>query len=426
MDGAVKRATGIPYARAGRFRQPQPVPDWQETLTATRPAPACPQPDTPFLNQMLGSTFDNLSFDEDCQNLSITMPADCTADEGLPVMVWVHGGSYVSGAGDLTQFDPVALVSEQRVIVVAVTYRLGLLGFLGDGPDRPANLGLLDQLAAFAWVQRNIAAFGGDPRSVTAFGQSAGADALVQLMATPGADRLFRRVIVQSAPLGIGRGRARMNAAMMEAARDITESTPLAQVTETQALVAQAGGSFGLKSFMPFGPQHEQAPLPGEEAADAARQAVAPKIDLMVGYTAEEARFFVPVIPKLERMSRLPLIGPPLRRGVVALLTHIIYARGARRFVQSHRRAGGRGYLYRLDWSAPDSGHGACHVIDLPLLLGTREAWANAAILGNTPWEEIEEKGQKLRQLWARFSRGETLEEQGTVEGVLRYTTPQA
>ena len=94
---------------------------------------------------VIGDPISGLDQSEDCQNLSITLPADLAPDERLPVMVWIHGGSYVSGAGDSIQYDATSLVSEQRVVFVAVTYRLGLLGYLG-GPSRPANLGLLDQI----------------------------------------------------------------------------------------------------------------------------------------------------------------------------------------------------------------------------------------------------------------------------------------
>jgi carboxylesterase type B len=90
-------------------------------------------------------------------------------------MVWIHGGSYVFGAGDAAIFDPRALVEEQGVIVVSVTYRLGLFGFLGGSAGRAANLGLLDIIEALRWVKRNIQAFGGAPDCVTLFGQSAGA-----------------------------------------------------------------------------------------------------------------------------------------------------------------------------------------------------------------------------------------------------------
>ena len=179
-------------------------------------------------------------------------------------MVWLHGGSYTSGSGDLAIFDPKALVAENRVIVVSVTYRLGLFGYLATGTGRPANLGLLDQLEAFRWVQRNISAFGGDPDNVTAFGQSAGGDAVAHLMSTPEAPALFRRAIIQSAPLGITRGRAKMSAAMGVAAEAVTEDTPAMDVVEIEGHVSQVARKYGLIAAMPFGIQYGHAPLPPE------------------------------------------------------------------------------------------------------------------------------------------------------------------
>ncbi|WP_460502761.1 carboxylesterase family protein, partial [Hymenobacter agri] len=227
-DGPVLRVTGIRYARAARFRPPEPEPDATEPIHATTPAPACPQLADPRVDQVMGDLFAALDFDEDCLRLSITVPADVRPREKLPVVVWVHGGSYVSGAGDLALYDPATWVSEQRLVFVAVTYRLGLFGFLGTDTT-PPNLGLLDLLAALRWVQRNIGAFGGDPALVTMFGHSSGADAIAQLMLTDDAPQLFRRVMLHSAPLGLTRNRQAMLRAMSAA---VGEIPPGATATE--------------------------------------------------------------------------------------------------------------------------------------------------------------------------------------------------
>ena len=105
-DGAVVRATGIPYATAERFQPPAPATDWSEMLEATSLSPACPQAPVPFLDDVLGTRYGELPGSEDCQRLSITLPADLDDGERLPVMVWLHGGSYTSGSGDLAIFDP--------------------------------------------------------------------------------------------------------------------------------------------------------------------------------------------------------------------------------------------------------------------------------------------------------------------------------
>ncbi|WP_081766480.1 carboxylesterase family protein [Microbacterium sp. C448] len=423
MDGPVTRATDIPYASAERFAEPSVVPDWSEPFDATDWSPACPQRAMPFLDRVLGSTLDQRRLDEDCQHLSVTMPAGTAPGDDLPVMVWIHGGSYVSGAGDLPIMDPAALVAEQNVIVVTVTYRLGLFGFLGGVPGRPANLGLLDQLAAFAWVQRNISAFGGDPRRVTAFGQSAGGDAVAHLMATSGAAGLFTRAIIQSAPLGLARGRSEMSAAMNdvfgEALAGVAPDAPAADILAMQPAVDTAASRFGLKSGMAFGTQYGHEPLPAEAELDEAWDAAAPSIDILIGHTAEEAALFLPRLQSLQGVLRVPVLGKLVGRTVVSLVTRLVYSRDSRKFARRHARAGGRAHHYVISWSAPKSGWGSAHTVDLPLLFGDADAWRAAALVTGTPWADIDASGRQVRAVWGRFARGEDLGERVTVPRAL-------
>lgn len=336
-------------------------------------------------------------------------------------MVWIHGGSYTTGAGDAPIMDPARLVAEQRVIVVGVTYRLGLFGFLGSGRARPANLGLLDQLEALRWVQRNIRAFGGDPDRVTLFGQSSGGDAVAQLMATPGAGSLFRRAILQSPPLGISRGRYRMQAAMARAAEAVTADMPADEVLALQSEVQRLAASFGLMGQMAFGTQYGHHPLPAEHGIDAARDRAAPRVDILIGHTGEEARLYLPTVPALQRATRVPLVGFLIRHAVVKALTAAVYSRAIRRFARRHVRAGGTAHRYVLSWAAPGNPYGSAHTIDLPLLLGTRQAWAESRLLAGAPWETVDGQGRRLRQLWADFARGVPLQDKGCIPGLLRH-----
>lgn len=413
------RASCIPYAQAKRFEKPRPVPDWHSPYKANRWSPACPQPRLPVLEDALGRITDRLIQDERCQYLSITLPADAEPDERLPVMVCIHGGAYFVGAGDPPIADPALLVAEQRVIVVAVTYRLGLLGYLGDGSKRPANLGLLDQIAALHWVKRNIAAFGGDPDNVTAFGQSAGADAVLHIMATPGAHALIRRAIAQSPPLGIREGRQAMHAAMLEVAHRVDASTPIEELIALQLEADAVARRFGLAGHMPFGTQYGFDPLPHEHEIGAAWDMAAPRIALMIGHTTEEARLFLPRLAPFSRLAGLALVGPAIRRAVVGALTARAYARPIRRFARRYARAGGNTYLYTIDWAAPESGFGAAHAIDLPLLLGTREAWQQAAVLRGVRWEQVQQAGSAVRACWADFARGRDLGSWRRIPGTL-------
>ncbi|MCB5281148.1 carboxylesterase family protein [Arthrobacter sp. AL08] len=420
-DGEVLRASGIPYASAGRFQPPVPVPDRTAVLAATSLSPACPQAPVPFLDEILGTRYGELPGSEDCQRLSITMPAGLTAHERVPVMVWLHGGSYTSGSGDLAIFDPKSLVAENRVIVVSVTYRLGLFGYLASGTGRPANLGLLDQLEAFRWVQRNISAFGGDPANVTAFGQSAGGDAVAHLMATAEAPALFRRAIIQSAPLGITRGREKMSHAMGIAAQTVTKDTPAMEVVEIEGHVSQVARKFGLKAAMPFGTQYGHAPLPRESAIEDAWNNTAAGIEVLIGHTSEEARMFLPRNRTVSAVAKVPLLGAAIVRGINWAVTEAVYGRSARKFARRHARAGGTAYSYVLSWAAPGNVYGAAHTVDLPLLFGDQKTWEGAGLLAGADWAEINAQGRELRAVWARFAAGEGLGRRGGIPGALRY-----
>jgi para-nitrobenzyl esterase len=193
--GATAEYLGIPYAAppvgALRWQPPRPVAPWPGVRQATSFGPHCAQPASP---PSVGST------SEDCLYLNVFAPADAR-DRNLPVMVWIHGGSLLTGESN--DYNPAALV-RAGVIVVTINYRLGALGFLADtalasAPGGPSgDYGLMDQQAALRWVRRNIGSFGGDPRNVTLFGESAGGLSVLAQLASPGARGLFNRAIVES------------------------------------------------------------------------------------------------------------------------------------------------------------------------------------------------------------------------------------
>ncbi|WP_437316900.1 carboxylesterase/lipase family protein [Sorangium sp. So ce385] len=184
---------GIPYAApplgALRWRAPQPVSPWTEPRDATRPGSPCPQ--TPTTYSPLGSD------DEDCLFLDVVTPRSAAPGRLLPVMVWLHGGGEATGAGSV--FDARRIAVGGDVVVVTINFRLGIFGFLGyPGLDGSGTFGLQDQQAALRWVQRNIAAFSGDPGNVTLFGESWGAFAASAQLTSPAAAGLFHRVALQS------------------------------------------------------------------------------------------------------------------------------------------------------------------------------------------------------------------------------------
>lgn len=377
-DGDVVRATGIRYARAARFEAPQAASPAGEAIKATTWAPGCPQVPRLNLDDLLGGGMVDFPVDEDCLHLSVTRPAASSSD-ALPVMVWIHGGAYVAGAGDLPAYDPQLLVAEQDVVVVNVTFRLGLFGFLGGSDDRPANLGLLDLLAALRWIRTNIAGFGGDADNITLFGESAGADAIAHLMIADGSDGLFHRAIMQSPPLGISRGRARMYAEMAAGAAGLDPETHVDEILEGQSRIEAIDRRHGLRRAMPFGVHYGQAPLPAEADVDDAWRRAAGRFDVLIGTNQEEVGLYAAYVPAMVKLATVPMIGRRLRDFLIRPLTAAVYTRSTERLAGLLAEGGARAYLYRLHWGSGRTPMGACHMIDLPLVLGTLRSGQTAS-----------------------------------------------
>ena len=198
----LRKFLSIPYAAAPvgklRWRPPKDHVRWFTPLNATGFGNHCPQD---------ASFFGTASVSEDCLFLNVFAPNDEARDGSksrrYPVMVWIHGGVFTVGESD--DYIPTKLVHQGDVIVVTINYRLGALGFLAhpaltaESPDHiSGNYGIMDQQFALRWVQRNIAAFGGDPDNVTIFGESAGGRSVFLQVASPMAAGLFHRGIVES------------------------------------------------------------------------------------------------------------------------------------------------------------------------------------------------------------------------------------
>jgi para-nitrobenzyl esterase len=387
-DGVLLHARGIRYGRAARFAAPQPLAPWTGALAATTRGPACLQLPS-RLGWVTGPVIDGLAMSEDCQVISVTAPSDAT---GLPVMVWFHGGAYVSGGGEGQKYDADELARRGRVVVVRVSYRLGVLGYLS--PSGVDNLGLRDQILALQWVRDNIGVFGGDPDRVTVFGQSAGADSVFSLMLCEQTAGLFHRAIMQSAPLGARQGRDAMTAAMRSAA----QATP-GELLDAQTAATAAAARFGLVGRLPFGPIMGLDPLPTDSAADERLADAARRVELLVGYTRNDGAPFIAMDPRVARVKRLGRVGTAVERVAAAALTRRAFSRPARRLAQQWRRHGGRAATFRVDWSPAEMG--ACHCIELPLLFDAAP-WADAPMLGGRPVDE--RLAETVRRNWSGFA----------------------
>jgi para-nitrobenzyl esterase len=283
---------GIPYAAAPigelRWKAPQPASDWTGVRHATQFGPACMQPRAPRAPE---SCLVDRPMSEDCLTLNIWRPAQ-REDGLLPVMVWFHGGAFRIGGTSLEQYDGSSLAGH-GVLVVTVNYRLGIFGvFPHPALGEPcANFGLLDQIAALGWVQRNVAAFGGDPDNVTAFGESAGGASVAYLTAAPAARGLFAKAIIQSGALDLPE--ASRNA-VEEQITAAVQALPVPHATaeELRSVPAAMLLQMALPRSLTM-PYIDGAVVP-MKMTEAFRQGAFARVPMLIGSNSFEAGFFGP------------------------------------------------------------------------------------------------------------------------------------
>jgi para-nitrobenzyl esterase len=413
---------GIPYARAERFRAPQPVEPWAGVREATAFGLIAPQNPSPT-EAMLGAQ--DRPSGEDCLVLNVFTPA---ADDGArPVMVWIHGGAFVAGSGNVVWYDGSNLARAGDVVVVTINYRLGALGFLHLGHLDPAFAGsgangIRDQVTALAWVRDNIAGFGGDPGNVTIFGESAGAMSVGTLLGTPAATGLFHGAIAQS---GAARHYHLPDVAewvtdgflaaldLSPASVDALLSLPVDEVLRAQSVIEQtvqtdarreAGPGAGALTFQPV---VDGAVLP-QPAIDAVRGGSAVGVHLVAGTTADEWNLF-----HLQARMRGPLTGEQVRRRLArlvgpdrvddvldayrsarpradaddlfcAVMTDHVFRIPAVRLAEAQLPHAPRVSLYRFDLPSTAMGGalGACHAIDVPFVFDNLDRGGVDMLLG--------------------------------------------
>ncbi|MFB7596365.1 carboxylesterase family protein [Streptomyces sp. NPDC056160] len=399
-DATVFRTGPLRFATAERFAPPRPVPGGG---AAVPDGAICPQPPS-RLDAVMGPPHDRRPQGEDCLHLTVTSPAAPVSETwnvgaagnareaGRPVLLWFHGGGFSSGAGILDWYDGGSLAAEQDVVVVSAGYRLGALGYLVLDGVSEGNLGLRDQLAALRWTRDNIARYGGDPGNITLVGQSAGAVSILLLMRMPEARGLFRRAVLQSAPLSLAtrpRAEARETGRVFAAhlggdPRTAPPADLLAVQARTAAEQQRRTGSFLVP---PFGPVEGTDLLPGA-GTPLTFDDGAP--DVLYGWNADD-------------MSAFP--EGPRDTGGTAERTRRTYEAPLSALRAELERAGARVHGYRLDWRPPGSPYGATHCVEIPLLLGAADAWRDAPMLGRLDWAEVDAVGRGVREAWASFAR---------------------
>ncbi|MFI7602269.1 carboxylesterase/lipase family protein [Actinoplanes sp. NPDC049681] len=284
---------GIPYAAPPvgplRWGAPQPPEAWSEVRDATRSGSPCPQ-----LPSVLPGDSAKGSTTEDCLYLDVYTPRP--AGRRHPVMVWLHGGAFLSGAG--SDYDGSELAERTGAVVVTVNYRLGVFGFLRTpgSSTEDDNAGIRDQQAALRWVRRNAAAFGGDPSRVTIFGESAGAASVCAHLVSPTAAGLFHRAVVQSGPcvtpVRTAAAAEQQGAALATTlgCTDPVTRPACLRALPVPALLAAAGTELGS-----FGPYVDGAVLP-EQPATAIAAGRLHRVPVLLGSTHDEYRLFVALL----------------------------------------------------------------------------------------------------------------------------------
>ncbi len=376
---------GVPYAQQPvgecRFLAPGPLTAWAGVRDAVEHGPLPPQSKS-FVG---GGRDDPKVRDEACLTLTVWSP-DTSAS--LPVMVWIPGGAFVFGAGQFQLYNGSRLAANGDVVVVNITYRIGVFGGfelsdLGDGFDD--NLALRDQIAALRWIKQNIAAFGGDPDRVTVFGESAGGTSVLALLASPAAEGLFRRAIAQSPALPliadreVRARRAHEFLARLGVSVDEVKALP-------QRQLRRAAGRIQLRSAattptLAYGLTYGVDLLP-KHPVDAARDGALPKIPLIIGTNSHEASMFAwtkpPMLPTtaasidayIERVApdaRDRLLGAypdyPRRRDLIAFGSDVMFGAPTWAFADAFSPFAPT-HMYRFDhfgFSLRTLGLGATH-----------------------------------------------------------------
>lgn len=405
-EEGIIRIRSIRYAHSERFKKPVATEaSLSSIIISPEKIPVCPQALSPLVEKMIGATpVESFEVDEAPQYLSITRPEMISENEKLPVVVWIHGGSHEIGCGDLATADPAEWVKEQHIIVVTVSYRLGLFGFLGGDENRPANLGLLDMIEALKWIKTYIADLGGNENNITLLGQSSGGDAIAHLMISEGVEGLFQRVIIQSAPLGLRHKRQKMSAEFLRKTEVLKDETDVLKMMDDYKAYVPSVIKYGLKAAMPFGIQYGHFPLCKEEESVEMWKKNAEKYDVLIGFNNDETAFYLKTSEALNKYFGKGF-GLRLMDKTVEKTTALIYGNPARQFAQNLTDAGGNVYLFRIYSKLKDNHIGASHCIDLPLIFGNESAWKSSELLKDIPWSRIHENGKKLRALWAEFAR---------------------
>ena len=361
---------------------------------------------------------------EDCLTLNVWTAAQGMRAARRPVMVWIHGGSYVcNGTANPRDWGDNFVKAHPEVVFVTINYRLGLLGFLdlsslpdGKAYSRSGNLGILDQVEALRWIKRNIAAFGGDPDNVTIVGHSAGAGSVALLASIDEAQGLFRRAIMQSGSVAFTSSREDCQSLT----KRVLDATRAKTVADLQALSTDEMIALNdeVGEFFRF-PERDGVVIP--EDPYSRFDGFNAGIDMLIGSTADESRYWVDAMGGEEKFemlvqlwyryiamsldsaqqasaSRFIDIVPKDNPWPVAELLNDLMFRGpAIEMAQRHAASGGRTYMYYWKKPLKDPIYGACHGTEVSYVLNTGRQVKNGDQHNSALASEVQ-------QMWVNFA----------------------
>lgn len=417
----------------GRFQRasPPPAPPAVADQIGPRAPQVIPAGKVPGFYSFLN---DPSPMSEDCLHLNVFAPLDNPTKK--PVMVWLHGGAWISGSGNRPCVHGSALAERGDVVVVTLNHRLNAFGFTWDGTDATdPNVGMTDIVKALEWVRDHIAAFGGDPDCVTIFGQSGGGAKVSVLMAMPSAKGLFHRAIVQSASLHIDMAPPERAVRCTELLYDelglsVGSRIGLADIPMDAILKARLRAVERNNGIDDFRPVLDGSILPADPFS-AQGLTLHEDVPLMIGWTKNEMSFFFGVEGQgvydmnearartivagffdMTEAQTAPLyngfrdlLGDPCPAQVAeAILSDTRYGRNCR--ISTNLRAAHKGapvYHYRVDWQAAPWGGvmGAPHTVCIPLVFGTTET--ARGLLGRD--EQADALSARMLEAWSNFAR---------------------